>query len=389
MLIDKVINYFKGTILFKINDPYTEKLLNFCRVNEITLKRIKKVNAECTATCFYKDYAFLEEWAKKNNISITPVKKRGVPFKLKKYRYRWGIAVGMFLFAFCLVGSQFFVLDISVEGNSTVETKTIINELDKLGVSKFKFIPSIDFRIKKHEALLSMPKLSWLTINHQGCRLFVKVTEKEADVYIKDTEICDIVASDTGLILHMEVYNGTKVTDKNYTVEKGDVLVKGEFLNKLEEVTKVHADAKVIAQVQFEKTISLNMKDSIKDYTGKKTIRYYIDFFSLKLPLFIATPVKGEYDYYSDSFPIYCFGKKLPIGIIKIEYEYYTLLKEKVDKIECKSKIENEFLRYEALELSDCVILDRKDKETVKNGVITIKRSYTVEKNIAKKVKSE
>ncbi len=280
---------------------------------------------------------------------------------------------------------QCFVWEIEVIGNDKVKTSAILSELEQIGVHKFSFIPNIDFRMKKQEALLNMPQLSWLTINQRGCKLTVKVTERALAPLIRENAPCDIVASKTGQIRYMEVYNGTKLIGENYTVTKGDKIVSGELTDKNGKISYLHSDAKIIAEVQFDKILSVDIEQLSKEYTGKTKTRHFLNIFSFKLPLFIATKLDGTADVTSQDNPIVIFDKKLPIGIYSLHYNFYNKKPQKLSIEDAMEVLDNCFLQYEATELKDCAIIGRTKTETLTNSVLRINVAYIVEEDIAKK----
>lgn len=385
MIINKIVRYFNGEIHFEASNGFSERLINLCAANNILMRDFRKTPEGFRATVSSKDYKATKRLGKKANVETRIISKRGFMFKANKYKNRWGIVVGILVFICFISAMQFFVWDIDVIGNEKVKSSVILSELKDLGVHRFSFIPSIDFRMKKQKALLRLPQLSWLTINRNGCKLTVNVTERVFAPQIRENDPCDIVAAKTGQIRYMEVYNGTKLINENYTVLKGDKIVSGTFTNKKGEVSYVHSDAKIIAEVQFNKTLSIDIAQLSKEYTGVTKTRHYLDFYSMKLPLFIATRLDGSYDITEQNKPLVLFGKELPIGIHTNKYSFYNKKPEKLSQKEARKVLDNCFLQYEANELNDCAIISRRVTQSLENSVLKLTTEYIVEENIAQK----
>ncbi|MEG0692894.1 MAG: sporulation protein YqfD [Oscillospiraceae bacterium] len=385
MIINKIIQYFNGKVHFEVRNGFTERLINLCAANNVLMWEFKKTPEGFCATVAAKDYKTVKKFAKKANVETSIISKNGFMFKANKYKNRWGIIIGILTFITFTALMQCFVWEIEVIGNDKVKTSVILNELEEIGVRKFSFIPNIDFRMKKQEALLKMPQLSWLTINHRGCKLSVTVTERELAPLIRENAPCDIVAAKTGQIRYMEVYNGTKVIGEKYTVTKGDKIVSGEFTNKAGVVSYIHSDAKVIAEVQFDKTLSVDIEQLSKEYTGKTKTRHFLNIFSFKLPLFIATKISQDADISVQDNPIVIFDKQLPVGIYSLHYNFYNKKPQKLSINDARQVLEDCFVQYEATELRDCAIIGREKTEKLSNSVLSIKVSYIVEEDIAKK----
>ncbi len=386
MIVNSVIRYFSGSVTFEAKNGFCERLINLCAGNNVSLWNFHKIDEGFRAVCKAADLKKIQEYAQKVNVEVTVVRKKGFFFKANKYRKRWGMFAGIVAFFAFLFISQCFIWDIQVSGNEKVPAGIILAELRDLGITRFKFIPGIDFRQKNQEAMLALPQMSWLAINRNGCRITVEVKERIMPPLIYEDTVCDVVASRTGQVKYIEVYDGEAQVETDYTVKKGDVLVKGVYAAPNGKLVKTHASAKVIAQVQIEKSISLDMEQFSKEYTGETKKRYYLELFSTKLPLFLATKVKGDYDVTGQEHPITLFGKELPLGIYSLHYRFYEKKSASLSKEDARKVLENSFLQYEASELKNTAILSRDVKEAMNGNLFTMTVSYVAEQNIARQV---
>lgn len=384
MIVNNILRYLFGYVKFRAVNGFGERLINLCASNNISLNNLVKTEEGFEAVTLKYDYKKVEEFAKKVNVETYVIKNSGVPFKVRKYKKRWGILAGSILFIAFIIISQNYIWQIEVKGNSKLSTETILYELEELGIKKWSFIPDIDFREKKQQALLKLPELSWLSINVSGCKINVLVSERYAPPRINENEPCDIVASKTGQIKYMEVYNGVKLIDLNYTVNAGDVIVSGTFTNKAGESIYVHSEAKIIAEVQFEKTLEIDISQFSKEYTGKVKKRHYIDFLSTKIPLFISTKMDGNYDIKEEVNYLNIFSNEIPIGIYTKEYVFYDKKNNSLSQSDAEQILKDNFNKYEKLELNDCAIINRDIKTIVDDGILRMTIGYTVEENIAK-----
>jgi len=386
VVINKVYRYFCGYIHFNAINGFTERLINLCASNNISLTDLVKTPEGFEAITLACDYKKIVEFSKKVNVETNIIKKVGVPFRAGTYKKRYGLMIGAVIFIAFILISQNYIWQIEVKGNKKVSTQVILSELNDLGVRKWGYIPDIDFREKKQQALLKLPELSWLSINQRGCKIDVLVSERYAPPTIRENTPCDIVANKTGQIKYMEVYNGQTVKGINYTVSEGDIIVSGTFVNKQGVTSYVHSEAKIIAEVQFEKTLQIDIEQLSKEYTGKTKKRYYIDILSAKIPLFLATKIKNNYDVEEVKKPLVLFSKELPLGIYTKEYRFYNKKSDSLTQEQAKKILEDSFKEYEQIELENCSITDRKISTTINNGILKMQISYTTEQDIAKKV---
>lgn len=383
MIINSLIRYFSGSVTFQAENGFPERLINLCAESGISLWDFKRTDVGFQAVCRAGDYKRIKQFSKRVNVDVSLRGKKGFFFQAGKYRKRWGLFAGLAASLLFLFVSQCFVWEIEVAGNERVSSQQILSELEALGVRRFAFIPNIDFRMKKQEALLAMPQLSWLVINQNGCRLRVEVAERQIPPLIKEDDPCDIVAARTGQIKYMDVYAGERQVGVNYTVREGEVIVRGVYQLESGQTIVSHAAAKVIAEVQFDKSLSLDMEQLSKDYTGRTKTRFCLDLFSLRLPLYLASPVPGSYDITGQSHHIRLGGKELPIGLYSLHYRFYEKKPDAISIEEARQVLTDSFQQYEA-QLKGTVILDRKSIETLQDGVLTRKVSYLAEQDIAR-----
>lgn len=387
MIVNRIIRFFAGTVRVRAAGKFCERLINLAVVNGITMYQFEKRDNAFEITVSASDYKRLTRLVKASEeIKLIVLKRNGFLFWAERYKKRFGIMLGIILLIAALAVSQRFVWEINVNGNSKVRTEEILYELEQIGVKRFAYIPSIDFRMKKQEALLRLPRLSWLTINQSGSKLYVEVSERKMPPkLIDETTPCDIVAAKTGLILYMEVYSGTKVKTEKHTVQKGETIVRGSYTDKAGNSHSVHSAAKVIAQTQFDKKLSIDMENVAKEYTGEITNRHYLKIGSFALPLFIATEIGGSSDVVKTEKPLTLFGKELPIGITTLSYRFYEAKPQKLEVAEAREILKKAFLDYEKSELRSCVIVSRDVKEQKENGVFTMITHYVCEEDIALK----
>lgn len=394
MIVSSLLRYFSGTIRFEVVNGFAERLINLCAAHNVSLWCFEKTPQGFAANVTAKSYKTLKKLAKKSNVEVCVIFRKGFVFKAGRYKSRWGLVIGIALFFGALIGMQNVVWSIEVKGNSQVKTEVILSELSCLGVKKLALIPTLDLQQKRQEALLNMPQLAWMAINRDGCKLSVQVSERRMKPEIEEKTPCDVVATKTGLILYMEVYSGRRLVTEKHTVQAGDTIVSGlinpppteEGAVQRGKPQQVHADAKVIAQVQAQKSISLDIEQLSKAYTGERKTRRFLSAFSLRLPLFVASKIGGDYDVTSTEEPFLLFGIKTPFSIYSLHYSFYEKKSENLSMQDARGVLEKFFLQYEATELQNSVIISKIPTEQLKDGVLTITKNYVLEENIAKKV---
>lgn len=385
MGLNGLLRYLAGTVTFEARNGFGERLLNLCAKQNLNLWDVHAIPEGFTACCTQTVYRQVEELAQKVNVDVDILCQRGVPFLVGKYRRRWGLFAGVAAFVLVSFLSQSFVWEIDVIGNENTPTELILAALDEVGVHKMSFIPGLNFRLQRSQALLLLPQLSYLSINSSGCRLKVNVTERILPPEIlEEKSPCDVVASKAGQITYLEVYEGKKMVDRHYTVCEGDVIVSGAYISQKGVPTLVHADAKVMAEVQFDKTLSLDLNQLAKVYTGKTGTRWSLKLFSIRLPLYLALPMEGECDILRDTRPLILFGREMPVSLEQNTYRFYNRKSEAIAIEQARTILQDSFRQYELTELKETAILGRTVRESQKEGSLFMTVSYRAEQNIAR-----
>lgn len=388
LIINTIIKYFIGVIKFKVTNGISERLINLCSDNNIKIWGFEKTDEGFNAYVTANQFKYVVEYARKCNIDIDIVEKKGFCFNLYKYKLRFGLFLGFVLSVIFIVYMQNIAYEIEIIGNDKVSDKVILNELENLGIHKNALITTMDFQYAKQVIVLNIPQLSWASINRDGNKITVLISERHIPPILEESYPCDIVASRTGLILYMEVYAGETLVEVNNTVLEGQKLVSGILESeRLDIVNKVHSNAKIIAQVQFDKTLAIDLNQYLKEYTGETKARRYFTLFDIfEIPLFISGKDTNLYDVNTCHEYFEFFTLKLPIGIKTSTLYYYNEDAGKLSIDKAEEILNENFKIYEQTELSDFAILNRNVTNWVEDDVLYVKIDYIAEENIAKKI---
>lgn len=352
-----------GFLRVCIYGDFKERALTLCAQNGITLwnNRLKEGKIECNI--LVKDFRLLRSVLRGNGVKVHILKKRGVPFILNRYRKRSGILVGAVLFFAIIQLMSGYIWIIDVEGNSKVSTAKILSACHSvgldIGIRKDSFYP----KLKREELMLKLDGVAWSSLNVEGSRLTVNVTEiKESD---KEKTYSNLKAASDGIIEKMDITSGTSVVSVGQAVKKGDLLVSG--IIETTDVTRfVNSRGKVYAKTKEEIVLSENYSQKHSVPTGKTKTKTVIEAFDFKIPLYLGTE-KGPFETEKSGKNLKLFSANLPI---KIHTKKYTFLKE-------------ESVTYSYDEL--CSRLEKRLNEQMKkteNGELNTKEFIKTEKGV-------
>lgn len=295
-----------------------EKILNLTAYNRITLWNSQLVKGGLESNITVKDFRALKEIIRGKGIRVHILKKIGVPFWIQKNRIHSGLLIGFAIFIAFLEFMAGFIWIIDVEGNSKVATEEILTLCESVDIRRGVMSDSINPKNRREKLLLKTDKLAWVSLNVEGSRLTVNVSEtKNAE---KEELPCNLVATADGIVKKIDVKSGNCLVKVGDTVKKGDVLVSG-IIERADSTQFVVSQGEIIADTKTEIAIDGEYVKIVNRENGEKIKKSVLEIFSLKLPLFLGSETK-EYNSTLNSKNIRLFGSDLPIIIHTREFRF-------------------------------------------------------------------
>lgn len=375
-----IFRFLKGKIKVRFYGEFYERILGFCAVNGITLWETKAQSDSITAYMTVKDFYALPQIIRGSGIRVHILEKSGFPIITNRYKKRLGILVGILLFfAFSYFMSSYIWM-IEISGNQKVKDTTILTTLEKIGIYEGINSKKINPKNDREKLLLELDELAWVSLNIEGSKLTVNVSETQKKPQ-REEKPCNLIAHFDGIIKKIDLTSGNCVVKVGDAVKKGDVLVSG-IIETAGMTRFVKSSGKIIAEVTQEFELSEYFEKIEKSRNGDIENRYLIEFFKIKLPLFLGK-VNGEFDTKSRVSNLKIFNVKLPIRLYKKSFYFKEEIKLKRSEEELKDILnkdmelllkENKITKYK---------LKSKKFETYKDK-ITLKICVTSNINIEK-----
>ena len=297
LLVD-FLRYLKGYVTVMLGGHRPESVLTEIIKKNIKVKKIVKKDNEIIFICSYLTYKKFKKIAEsKANLSYE-VKKQGLPVYLNKYKKRYGLIIGIFVFLITLYSLTFFVWDIRVSGCVDTSEKGVVNLLDKKGLKIGAAKSKINATVIENSFLLERDDISWISINLKGTTAFVELREVKPPPIQKDTSFpSNIYASRDGIIKTINDYMGYRTVNVGDTVTAGDLLVTGEYTDKYGKEYKLHSDAEILAYTTHSHSVYVPFEYYQQKKTGKCKNYYKINLIRFSLPLYFNKKI--SYNTYS------------------------------------------------------------------------------------------
>ena len=354
-----------GFLEVRFFGDFKEKIFSLAAKNGISFFDTKLSKNGIETNISIRDFRKLPYVLRGSGIRVKILRKRGLPFKLKINQKRLGILAGIIFFIVFLEYMSGFIWVIDVTGNRYVTDAEILNACEKVGIVKGIKTSSVNTKTIREKLLLNIDSLAWASLNIEGCKLTVNVSE--SDKKENNDCICNLKAKADGIVKKIDVTSGNTVVKIGDTVKKGDVLVSG-VLEKLTGTEFVHSSGEVIAETSRSITVSGDYIKKEKLENGKVKYKKVLDFFGIKIPLFIGGET-GSYNAIKIQKNVELFGVQLPVSVYEKEFKFTEIYEKKQTHEELIMQLENEIkaiMKNEGVE--EYEIVSRKETET-ENGI--------------------
>lgn len=337
MLILRLYRWGCGYVSFKTHGGFPERFLNLCAMRQITVWGVKIKNGSLQGKMLCRDYKQIKNIAKMSEAVPKIRKKCGFRFTAKHYSNRYGLAAGAVsgILLLCLLSGC--IWNVNISGNSKVDDKLILSQLEKIGVYEGVRAKSIDTELCRQQLLIAMPQLSWCAVNIDGCFATVDVREtRDKKEEEKTSYPANIIAKQGGTILSIKAYYGVPTVKVGQAVAKGDLLISGTVEDKNGGVVYSEARAQIMARTVRTLSEYVPFEQIGYENISKPVRRKIIKLFGIGVPLFFGNVEKPYSVRRTQNIPV-INGKRLPICIdeavfIKQREYKYTLERDEAVK---------------------------------------------------------
>ncbi len=375
----------RNYVEFSLIGAYADKFISFAIAQGYRLKDVRNEKGIFYAKIAPADYKEIARFAYKHRVRMRIIKKYGAIFKINPYKSRYGIAIGALIYAIIIGACSSFIWEIKISGNVAVSDDQILEMLYENGIYAGADPDTFDSGHVEFCAKLSIPEISWISIQKEGAKLYVKVNERlELPQQKLSVKIpCNVIAEKTGIIVNTEVYRGKLLYPVGSAVREGDLIVSGIIEDSYGKITHNNADAKIIAEFYEAADFSMPLVTEETVKTGKTTEEKYVRLFSIFLSDRQVNP-QENYIYDTEIHNVKLFGLDMPWKICVVKG--YETTQKTVERTmnDVKKLLLQQADEYERNFYSHYEIVKSEKTFSFENNTVSLHIDYTLRGDIAK-----
>lgn len=323
--MSRAVNYLRGQVLVRVESAFPERVLNLCAARDLSFWDLQW-ERETAFTCRLSraDFRELRRAAGKLECSVTPLRRSGAPYTLRRLLSRPALAAGAVAVGLWLVLGSFFIWEFTIEGNETLPDEVILRALEEQGVGIGSFGLSLDGEDLRNRILLELPELVWLTVNVSGCRASVQVRERVPVPETVDRKaLSNLVARRAGLVLEIHAFSGVKCVVEGMSVEEGQILISGVEDTENFGARTTAGLGEVKGRTWHTLTAKLPLTVQKKVYAGEKT-GYSLIFGKKRVKFFGNSSIEGRnYDKITKRMKLSFLGVPLPVTVEQEKWQFF------------------------------------------------------------------
>lgn len=323
MFLTKALRLLRGYLVICVSGLFVERFLNLANTRSIKMWNIRRVGSRRISLCIRaRDFKKLVEIRRTTGVAVRISQKRGFPFLLRRYRRRWGLALGAALFVGVILFLSTFVWSIEIAGNETVDDERILSALNDAGFYVGVPARGLDLREIRQAALLELDELSFIAINVSGSKAYVEVTEATDRPQMFDVDTpCNLTAKKAGVVVRAEVEQGYALVRAGDAVEAGDMLVSGVVYSDKVGARLVHSSGRILARTACRMEYEVPYVQTERVRTGEEYTLNRLRLFNFHINLYLGGGERyTTYDRISKTDQVRIGGFTLPLALIRDRY---------------------------------------------------------------------
>lgn len=383
MFLMRLLEFLLGWVEWEAEGGFPERFLNLASRHRIPLTRTRRQGISLLGCCYARHYRRLRPLARRSGVRLRLTARHGLPFSSRRYRDRWGLAVGLAIYILMLQIFPHYIWSVDVTGNSEVPASRIESVMAGLGVRVGAGRTDFDLRTIQLKAIEELPELSWLAVNLEGSIAHIEVNERVTAEQPPDlSQPANLKASRDGRIVSTRIVDGQAVVQKGDAVVKGMLLASGVVDTASGPLLK-HARGEVLAETTHTFTTTIPLTETLNLPQKEGILRPTLQLFSLEIPLYTSGRLPDAYQEKAYVHPLTARGIRLPIGFTN-RY-YYPLAATVIHRTpqQAEELARQELKTWKAENLSGATIQSQEETQQQDDSSYSLSVTFSCVEDIA------
>ncbi len=289
--MSKVYEKLRGRLRVELLGAFPESVLNAAALAAIPLWDMDCVSANTLRLSLYEsDGEAFREIVKRCGCEYTLLSTQGGSRDRRTVRRRLPLIIIACVTAALLLLSSLFIWEIDIRGNRQFSRSELLRALSGCGVECGVYWPALSSDLVRSRMLELLPGLGWMTVNVNGSRATVLITERQEkpEIY-SEAKPADVVAKKTGIIERLSVLNGKPAVQRGSAVAEGELIAGGRMDSIVGGARYVRAKASALAHTWYELCSAAPVAQEEKTRIRAAGSRFAIIFGKRRINLYINT----------------------------------------------------------------------------------------------------
>lgn len=342
MDLEEGINRLNGVLDVEIQGFFTERFINLCKINNIKIWNIKNIVIGIVrfSICI-KDFKKLKKIAKKTKCKVKIIDKKGLYFKVFKYRKRKIVYLLILVCIISCIVFSSFIWNIEIVGNENISSEEILLALNKIGLKQGTCKIGLKSKNIINGLRINVDGIAWAGLEINGTKAKIKIVEKTnlTEDNREDGTVGDVVSTKSGVIEKVVVENGTSIQNVGDYIEENRIIIEGKVYGKNTDVKEVKAKGIIILDVSYPYSNTYSYKKENKKYKDKK--KYSIGLTINEKENYINYLDKSiNYDIIKNSYGFNIFSNKISFDLYEFDIYDVEIVDRSLEEIVEQAKVD-------------------------------------------------
>lgn len=376
----RLFRFLRGYVIVNFYGDNIEKLLNAIAANRLSIWDMRCRKGFISAAVSVASFKKLRFIKRPYKVKLRIVKKAGLPFFIEKHKNRTGFLIGAVLFILLIKFMSSFIWIVEISGNERIKNSEVKLNCKEIGIVEGIRKSKISSKLDAQELMLINENIAWASLNIEGCRLTVNISETRDIQKNESNKPTNIKASYDGIIKKIDVTSGNVLVKPGDAVKKGDILVSG-IIENLNSTIFVRSSGTITAQTQRIYQSTQKYVQDVSRHAARREKRKVLTIFDINIPLFLSqinNPVNEKITVSNAKL----FGAKLPIYITEYSYYNSNTVTVNYSESELLKLLEKDIENKMALD-APMSFIEKSSEVEAKKDSLTLTKTFICEENIS------